>query len=130
MMFLKTRFPRPAALFAGRLHSIYHVHSSSVNTPRPTTALPLAWYSGWTGSRPEDHSVNRSDRGDQTDPQTKATRAAWKEKKEGHAATDRTKSQATTEVNQKRGKTPEDEFPEAPRPIIGTTDERGRKGWE
>lgn len=70
--------------------------------------------------------MNRVKKGDTTDPQTEATRSGLKEKEEKKGLHDLSKSQSTTERDQQKStcKT-EEEFPKAPKPVIGMTDERG-----
>ncbi|WEW56813.1 hypothetical protein PRK78_002268 [Emydomyces testavorans] len=128
-MLFKARFPSSSTLLARRYKLIHPTPLSSLSIPKATTATPAARYGDWRGTRSEDHSVNRSKKGDHTDPETEGTRAGQKEKEEGNGVADKTKSQATTERDQNRStEKTEEEFPKAPRPIIGLTDERGEKG--
>ncbi|EGE00686.1 hypothetical protein TESG_07982 [Trichophyton tonsurans CBS 112818] len=88
--------------------------------------FPTAHLSSWRGSGAEDQSVNRVKKGDITDPQTEATRSGRKEKEEKEGLHDLSKSQSTTERDQQKSTSKtEEEFPKAPKPVIGMTDERG-----
>lgn len=83
-----------------------------------------------TQSSTKDHAVDRAKRGDTTDPTTDAAAAGMKEREEKEGQADRSKSQATT---QRQGSQEADkakkEHPNAPSPIIGMNDERGRVGF-
>ncbi|KAK2855679.1 hypothetical protein FQN49_004950 [Arthroderma sp. PD_2] len=88
--------------------------------------IATAQLSSWKGAGTEDQNTNRVKRGDVTDPQTEATKSGQKEKQEGNRVNDKSKSQATTERDQKDStRKTEEEFPKAPKPVIGMTDERG-----
>ncbi|KAK2808776.1 hypothetical protein FQN50_004448 [Emmonsiellopsis sp. PD_5] len=82
----------------------------------------------WTGSTQKDHTVNKSKRGDTTEPQSAAATAGLKENKATKSKNaEKWKSNATTEHDLGKGHAAaDDEFPEAPRPIVGMEDERGR----
>lgn len=119
--------------------SLKRISSSlPVITSRATTRLrpaPRGWFcpnfptahlSSWRGTGTEDQSVNRVKKGDITDPQTEATRSGRKEKEEKNDLNDMSKSQSTTERDQHNSTSKtEKEFPKAPKPVIGMTDERG-----
>ncbi|KAL1960456.1 hypothetical protein VTO42DRAFT_7755 [Malbranchea cinnamomea] len=104
---------------------------------RPTlnTLVPRCLYvdwrsddKNWKGTEKEDHGVNRAKKGDTTDPLTEGIEAGQKEKAETEsesAEQGKVKSQATSQKDYSK-KTREEEFPEAPRPIIGMNEERGR----
>ncbi|PGH00974.1 hypothetical protein GX51_05523 [Blastomyces parvus] len=97
--------------------------------PPPMRAFPPGMRYAWTGSTGKDHSLDQSKRGDTTNPITKGSAGGLKEKEKTTNGTDTSKSNATTERNQQSSvKNAEKEFPEAPRPIIGMSDERGKKG--
>ena len=88
-------------------------------------------YTDWRGTREEDHGLNRVQKGDTADPQTDAMKGGQEEREKAaqNRGNDNAKSQATKEKDQSRSKEKiEKEFPEAPRPIIGMNDERGRVG--
>ncbi|EFQ97123.1 hypothetical protein MGYG_00166 [Nannizzia gypsea CBS 118893] len=88
--------------------------------------FPTAHLSSWRGTSTEDQSVNRVKKGDITDPQTEATRSGRKEKGKKSGLDDMSKSQSTTERDQQNSTSKaEKEFPKAPKPVIGMTDERG-----
>ncbi|KLJ13396.1 hypothetical protein EMPG_11647 [Blastomyces silverae] len=98
--------------------------------PPPMIVLSPGIRYAWTGSTGKDHSLDQSKRGNTTDPITKGSAGGLKEKEEAATeGTDNSKSNATTERNHGGStKNAEKEFPEAPRPIIGMADERGKKG--
>lgn len=80
----------------------------------------------WKGSSTQDHAVNRASRNDITDPEVAGVASGREEHKQNAGVADATKSTATTErdlgQNSKRAK---QEFPKAPEPVIGMSDERG-----
>ncbi|OJD27049.1 hypothetical protein ACJ73_01555 [Blastomyces percursus] len=100
-----------------------------LHRPPPMLALSPGIRYTWTGSTGKDHSLGQSKRGNTTDPITKGSAGGLKEKEEATKGTGNSKSNATTERNNEGStKNAEKEFPEAPRPIIGMADERGKKG--
>ncbi|KGM92010.1 uncharacterized protein PADG_11797 [Paracoccidioides brasiliensis Pb18] len=82
----------------------------------------------WTGSTGKVNSLEQSKRGDTTNPMTRGSTSGLKEKEEeAQNGSDKSKSQAITEQNHENStKKTKKEFPEAPDPIIGMTDERGK----
>ncbi|PGH11537.1 hypothetical protein AJ79_04794 [Helicocarpus griseus UAMH5409] len=83
----------------------------------------------WTGSKEKEHSLDRSKRGDTTTPITEGTTGGIKEREEAEKGVpdNKAKSQATTEQNHSdTKKKAQKEYPEAPKPVIGMTDERGK----
>lgn len=118
----RTPLPPRISLLAGPRS----IRRTPLPSTRTATVTPAAPYGDWRGTRAEDNAVDRSKKGDTTDPQTQGANAGLKEKKEGNGANDQKTSQATTERDQRQTtKKSEKEFPKAPRPIIGLTDERG-----
>ncbi|KAJ5627732.1 hypothetical protein N7490_009960 [Penicillium lividum] len=83
----------------------------------------------WTGSSTDDHSTQRSKKGDTYDIASEASASGMEERQENQGIADKTKSQATTQrggiESSKKAKA---EHPAAPEPIIGMNDERARKG--
>ncbi|ODH27131.1 hypothetical protein ACO22_04296 [Paracoccidioides brasiliensis] len=81
----------------------------------------------WTGSTGKVNSLEQSKRGDTTNPMTRGSTSGLKEKEEeAQNGSDKSKSQAITEQNHENSTKKTKEFPEAPDPIIGMTDERGK----
>ncbi|KAM5434293.1 hypothetical protein MferCBS31731_006788 [Microsporum ferrugineum] len=104
--------------------TLIHFHSVSRKPLGP--CFPSARLNSWRGTGTEDESTNRLKKGDVTDPQTEATKSGRKEKGEKDRADDKAESQAITERDQKGStRKTEEEFPKAPKPVIGMTDERG-----
>lgn len=107
---------------------------TAMTATRPVAQIhvPRCLHTNWKGAGTEDHGVNRVKKGDTGDPETEGIAAGQREKAEAdkdkeRGKRDQTKSQATSEKPQPKSKeTAEKEFPEAPRPIIGMTDERGK----
>lgn len=107
---------------SGLLHTLRFPHR-----PPPTGVLYSGIRNAWTGSKGKDHSLDRSKRGDTTDPMAKGSAAGLKEREETKNGKDKSKSNAMTERNNAGStKKTEKEFPEAPKPIIGMSDERGK----
>lgn len=91
--------------------------------------IPRCLYTDWRGTQSEDHGLDRIKRGDTTDPQSDAMKSGQEERARAsqNMDKDKAKSQATKERDQSHSKQQtEEEYPEAPRPIIGMNDERGR----
>ncbi|QSS50848.1 hypothetical protein I7I53_06013 [Histoplasma capsulatum var. duboisii H88] len=110
---------------SGLLHTLRFAHLRSPLA----TALSSGIRYAWTSSKGEGHNLDRSRRSDTTDPTTKGTAGGLKRKGETTKRKDNSKSNATEERNHEGStKKAENEFPEAPRPIIGMSDERGQKG--
>lgn len=98
---------------------------------RPSWSAPLSrlrkYSTDWKGSRNTDHAVNRINKGDTTDPTTEQAKSGQEAKKEGNGVKDKSKSQATTQRDPTQSKKrTEEEHPEAPKPVIGMADERGK----
>lgn len=106
------------------------IRVTTATRPAIQTLVPRCQYAEWRGTRTEDHGVTRAQKGDKTDPETANIAGGQKEKarsESGENEADEPMSQATSERPQSKSKeTAEKEFPKAPRPIIGMTDERGR----
>ncbi|BDD64307.1 hypothetical protein MPDQ_006321 [Monascus purpureus] len=86
-------------------------------------------FNKWTGSSDNDHSIHRAQRRDETDPEVKGTAEGIRERAQSWGIRDRTKSQAVTEREGSTfAKKAKKEHPEAPEPLVGVNDERGRKG--
>lgn len=126
--FLTPRPPRPCLL---PLQSI--LQPAGVPTPGSVRARlksdatnypPIT--SGWTGTSTDDHAINRTRKGDITDPQMESALSGQEERAENEFIADRTKSQATTERDLRHSnRRAKEENPEAPEPIIGMNDEKG-----
>lgn len=87
----------------------------------------ISLFKNWKGASSEDHTTERSKRGDTNDPTSNASAAGMKEREQNEAVADTSKSQGTTERGgQKHGKKAKQEHPEAPEPIIGMNDERAQ----
>ncbi|KAJ5917393.1 hypothetical protein N7466_010947 [Penicillium verhagenii] len=83
----------------------------------------------WEGSSKDDHSTQRSKRGDTYDIPSNAAASAMKERQQNEGVADKTKSQSTTQRGGSEfGKKAKAEHPAAPEPIIGMNDERAQKG--
>ncbi|OJD15909.1 hypothetical protein AJ78_03889 [Emergomyces pasteurianus Ep9510] len=110
---------------SGSLHTLRFPHYPLLRTRFLYSGIRYSW----TGSKGKDHSLEKSKRGDTTDPITKGSSGGLKEKEETRKGEDRSKSNAIAERNHEgSAKKTEEEFPEAPKPIIGMSDERGKVG--
>ncbi|OKL64490.1 hypothetical protein UA08_00872 [Talaromyces atroroseus] len=102
--------------------SQYHQTASNGTKKEPK-------FQEWKGSSTQDHAINRASRNDITDPEVEGVASGREERKQNASVADATKSSATTErdlgQNAKKAK---QEFPKAPEPVIGMSDERGQKG--
>ncbi|KAJ5161665.1 hypothetical protein N7492_007057 [Penicillium capsulatum] len=98
-------------------------------TQRSGGVRGISLFKNWKGASSEEHTTERSKRGDTNDPTSNASAAGLKERQENENIADASKSQGTTERGgQKHGKKAKQEHPEAPEPIIGMNDERAQKG--
>ncbi|KAJ5753148.1 hypothetical protein N7520_010065 [Penicillium odoratum] len=83
----------------------------------------------WKGSSTDDHSTQRSKKGDTYDIASEASASGMEERQENQGIADQTKSQGTTQRGGiKSSKKAKAEHPAAPEPIIGMNDERAQKG--
>ncbi|KAJ5097441.1 hypothetical protein N7456_008162 [Penicillium angulare] len=107
--------------------------------PRQQIARPAMYASGgvrhesitnkWKGASTDDHTIQRSKRGDTHDPTADAAAAGMKEREVNEGIADRSKSQGTTQRGGvAQGRKAKQEHPAAPEPIIGMNDERAQKG--
>jgi len=86
-------------------------------------------FQDWAGTSPRDHTVNRVKEGDTTDPEVKGAADSRQEREESGGIANNTKSQATTERDQRQNnRRAKEDHPAAPEPVIGMNDERGEKG--
>lgn len=126
--FLTPRPPRPCLLPLQ-----YILQPAGVPTPcsvrarlKGDTANSSGITRGWSGTSTEDHALDRTKRGDITDPQMESALSGQQERAENEFIADRSKSQATTErdlgSNNRRAK---EQYPKAPEPVIGANDEKG-----
>ncbi|PGH13969.1 hypothetical protein AJ80_06109 [Polytolypa hystricis UAMH7299] len=98
------------------------------STFRPLSQQTMR-YAEWKGTLPDDSAIDRAKRGDTADPLAKSAYEGLKEKRQSNCVRDTSKSQAITERDQMdSGKRAEAESPKAPKPVIGMSDERGKKG--
>jgi hypothetical protein len=105
-------FPPTAAL----KHNLCRT-TQALCRPFSNSGPPLG---AWTGRRPDEHAVNRTD---EKDVQSKPSHQGMREKDQGES-----NSRGISEEGGEDNKKAEQEKPDAPRPVIGMNDERGGKG--
>ncbi|CAG8286478.1 unnamed protein product [Penicillium salamii] len=92
---------------------------------RATSVRHYAIFKDWKGN--EEHTTERSKKGDTTDVHAEASASGMKERETNEGVADGTKSQGTTERGgTKYSSKAKKENPKAPEPIIGMNDERGK----
>lgn len=97
------------------------------SVPRAAGVRNYAIFKDWKGS--EEHTKERSKKGDTADVHASASASGMKERETNQGSGDGTKSQGTTETGgTKYSSQAKKENPKAPEPIIGMNDERGKKG--
>lgn len=86
----------------------------------------------WKGASTDDHSTQRSKRGDEHDINASASASGMEERRQSEGVADKTKSQGMTQRGgTESGRKAKSEHPAAPEPIIGMNDERAqvRTDW-
>lgn len=101
---------------------------SAIHPPFLRPQLGVRDYSifeDWKGSSAEDHTRKRSEKGDTEDVHSEAAASGLKERETSQGLADETKSHGMTERSgTKYAKKAKQEYPKAPEPVIGMSDER------
>ncbi|KNG89616.1 hypothetical protein ANOM_002371, partial [Aspergillus nomiae NRRL 13137] len=120
--------PRPPRLCLLPLCSVWQ--PAAFHTPGSVRVrLNSGITQDWKGTSTEDHAVDRSKKGDNTDPAVEGASSGLKDREEYEGVARSDKPQAATErEGLKHWKKAKEEHPKAPEPIIGMNDERAQKG--
>ncbi|KAJ5987474.1 hypothetical protein N7451_011839 [Penicillium sp. IBT 35674x] len=121
-----------------KLHSVL-AHSRPSILLKRTIAQPAFFALGgvrhnsitkqWKGASADDHTTQRSKKGDNYDIHSDASASGMEEKRQNEGIADKTKSQGMTRRGgTESGKKAKSEHPAAPEPVLGMNDERAQKG--
>ncbi|MCJ1430432.1 hypothetical protein MMC29_008350 [Sticta canariensis] len=104
------------------------VLSSAAITPANAHALALPlprWFAfaSWEGRPPEEHVTNRKD---ELDVQSSASKSGVRERAAGGGGSGQSSVAASQKDDGDQNKKAKEDHPEAPGPVIGMNDERGR----
>lgn len=81
----------------------------------------------WKGASTDDHTTQRSKRGDEYDIHSSASASGMEERRQSEGVADKTKSQGMTQRGgTESGKKAKADHPAAPEPVIGMNDERAQ----
>lgn len=84
-------------------------------------------YREWTGSSGNDHTIDRATRRDATDPEIESAVKSMDDRRRNFGKENSSMSQAVTErEGAKFARKAKKDYPEAPEPLIGENDEKGR----
>ena len=111
VILLRTRSTAISTLVPAICRSRPTVLSSATIMPANALSLPRFAFASWEGRQPEEHVTNRKD---ELDVQSSASKSGVQE---------RAASQKDHGDQNKKAK---EDHPEAPGPVIGMNDERGR----
>jgi hypothetical protein len=104
---------------------------SALPIPCATSARQYSLKKDWKGSSADEHTVNRSKKGDTADIPADASITGMSERRVNEGVADDTKSQGMTERGgSKHGEKAKQEHPKAPEPIIGMNDERAKVSYK